>query len=37
MGAYKTFTVIPTVQSTPDYSDGDVLFSPTEIHDFFQS
>ena len=37
MGAYKTFTVIPAVQATPDYSDGDVLFSPTEIPDFFPS
>ena len=37
MSTYKTFTVIPTVQATPDYSDGDVLFSPTEIPDFFPS
>ena len=37
MSGYKTFTVIPTVQATPDYSDGDVLFSPTEIPDFFPS
>ena len=36
MEKYKTFTVTPTVQATPDYSDGDVLFSPTEIPDFFQ-
>ena len=35
MSTYKTFTVIPTVQATPDYSDGDVLFSPTEIPNFF--
>ena len=34
---YKTFTVIPTVEATPDYADGDVLFSPTEISGFFQS
>ena len=34
---YKTFTVIPTVEATPDYSDGDVLFSPTEIPNFFPS
>ena len=34
MSTYKTFTVIPTVQATPDYADGDVLFSPTEISDF---
>ena len=37
MSGYKTFTVIPTVQATPDYADGDVLFSPTEIPDFFPS
>ena len=37
MSTYKTFTVIPTVQATPDYSDGDVLFSPTEIPNFFPS
>ena len=35
--SYKTFTVIPTVQASPDYADGDVLFSPTEIPNFFQS
>ena len=35
--SYKTFTVIPTVQASPDYADGDVLFSPTEISNFFQS
>ena len=34
---YKTFTIIPTVEATPDYADGDVLFSPTEIPNFFQS
>ena len=32
---YKIFTVTPTVQASPDYSDGDVLFSPTEISDVF--
>ena len=37
MSTYKTFTVIPAVEATPDYSDGDVLFSPTEIPDFFPS
>ena len=26
---YKLFTVIPTVQATPDYGSGDVLFAPT--------
>ena len=36
MSKYKTFTVTPTVQATPDYSDGDVLFSPTEITGFFK-
>ena len=35
MHKYKTFTVIPAVEATPDYSDGDVLFSPTEIPNFF--
>ena len=34
---YKTFTVIPTVEASTDYADGDVLFSPTEISGFFQS
>ena len=34
---YKTFTVIPTVEASTDYADGDVLFSPTEITNFFQS
>ena len=34
---YKTFTVIPTVEASTDYADGDVLFSPTEISNFFQS
>ena len=36
MAKYKTFTVIPTVESGTDYADGDVLFSPTEITDFFK-
>ena len=35
MRKYKTFTIIPTVEATPDYSAGDVLFSPTEIAEFF--
>ena len=35
MAKYKTFTITPTVQASPDYSDGDVLFSPTEIPEFF--
>ena len=34
---YKLFTITPTVQATPDYAAGDVLFSPTEILDFFPS
>ena len=37
MQKYKTFTVTPSVQASPDYSDGDVLFSPTEISGFFPS
>ena len=37
MRKYKTFTIIPTVEATPDYSAGDVLFSPTEIPEFFTS
>ena len=36
-GRYKLFTVIPTVQATPDYSAGDVLFAPTEIPNLFTS
>ena len=32
---YKLLTVIPTVQATPDYTAGDVLFAPTEIPNFF--
>ena len=34
---YKTLTVTPALQATPDYSAGDVLFAPTEIADFFPS
>ena len=34
---FKLFTVIPTVQATPDYAAGDVLFAPTEIPNFFPS
>ena len=34
---YKTLTVTPALQATPDYSAGDVLFAPTEIVDFFPS
>ena len=34
---YKLFTAIPTVQATPDYGTGDVLFAPTEIPNFFQN
>ena len=34
-GRYKLFTVIPTVQATPDYAAGDVLFAPTEIANIF--
>ena len=37
MRKYKTFTIIPTVEAPPDYSAGDVLFSPTEIPEFFTS
>ena len=33
---YDLFTVIPTVQATPDYASGDVLFAPTEINNFFK-
>ena len=33
---YKLFTIIPTVQATPDYTAGDVLFAPTEIANIFQ-
>ena len=35
MGTYKLLTVTPTVEATPDYTAGDVLFSPTEISGFF--
>ena len=34
---FKLFTVIPTVQASPDYAAGDVLFAPTEIPNFFPS
>ena len=34
---YKLLTVTPTVEATPDYTAGDVLFSPTEISGFFPS
>ena len=34
---YKTLTVTPAFEATPDYSAGDVLFAPTEIVDFFPS
>ena len=34
---FKLFTIIPTVQATPDYAAGDVLFAPTEIPNFFPS
>jgi len=34
---YKTLTVTPALQATPDYAAGDVLFAPTEIADFFPS
>ena len=37
MHKYKLLTVTPTVEATPDYTAGDVLFSPTEISDFFPS
>ena len=33
---YDLLTVIPTVQATPDYAAGDVLFAPTEISNFFK-
>ena len=33
---YKLLTVIPAVQASPDYASGDVLFAPTEIHNFFK-
>ena len=33
---YDLLTVIPTVQATPDYATGDVLFAPTEIYNFFK-
>ena len=34
-GRYKLFTIVPTVQATPDYTAGDVLFAPTEIVNLF--
>ena len=34
-GRYRLFTVTPTVQATPDYAAGDVLFAPTEIINLF--
>ena len=33
---YDLLTVTPAVQATPDYAVGDVLFAPTEIHNFFK-
>ena len=33
---YDLLTVIPTVQASPDYATGDVLFAPTEISNFFK-
>ena len=33
---YDLLTVTPTVQATPDYAAGDVLFAPTEISNFFK-
>ena len=33
---YDLLTVIPAVQASPDYTAGDVLFAPTEIHNFFK-
>ena len=33
---YDLLTVIPTVQATPDYATGDVLFAPTEIYNFLK-
>ena len=33
---YDLLTVTPAVQATPDYAAGDVLFAPTEIHNFFK-
>ena len=34
-GRFKLFTITPTVQATPDYAGGDVLFAPTEIVNLF--
>ena len=36
-GRYRLFTITPTVQATPDYATGDVLFAPTELPNFFPS
>ena len=33
---YDLLTVTPTVQASPDYAAGDVLFAPTEINNFFK-
>ena len=33
---YDLFTVIPAVEASPDYAEGDVLFAPTEIPNFFR-
>ena len=33
---YDLLTVTPAVQASPDYGAGDVLFAPTEIHNFFK-
>ena len=33
---FDLLTVIPAVQASPDYAAGDVLFAPTEIHNFFK-
>ena len=35
-GTYGLFTVVPSLQATPDYTAGDVLFAPTEISNFFK-
>ena len=34
-GRFRLFTITPTVQATPDYTAGDVLFAPTEISNIF--
>ena len=33
---YDLLTVTPAVQASPDYAAGDVLFAPTEIHNFLK-